>query len=243
MVNKDKYIQSINKIKIDEKLVGDVIMKVKESKKVKSNIKFKMMRQVVLTAAAMFIFTIVSFASYVAISKDTRILEKFGITLEGMEEEVPVEENKSFLNEDVEYTIQYPDDMIFRKDGRFDIYECKDDSDEPNENGVVIPKVYMKIYSIDEDECAKTSEGLMADVSKYKSNYSSVEEVEIGKNNYKAMKYNINKGMKWNSEVNDVYVVNVNENSRLIIEISYFVEATEGYGTVLNSLVETLEIK
>lgn len=245
-MNKDKYIKSINKIKVDENLMKNTIEKLKEDRKeniyMKSNSKFKFVKQLALATATMFILTVGSFAGYVAISGDTRVLEKFGINLEGLEEQINVIQNAGSLDKDIQYTIKYSEDMILTKESGVDIYNSKYNDEEPNENGVIIPNVYMKIYTLDEDGCANMSEKLLEEIEEYKNN-SNDENVQIGSKNYQATKYYIQKGNNWNSEVKCIYIVRVDEVNRLVIELNYFVEAMEGWGSKLEQMLSTLEIK
>ncbi|MBR2704732.1 MAG: hypothetical protein IKE91_04610 [Clostridia bacterium] len=50
------------------------------------------------------------------------------------------------------------------------------------------------------------------------------------------------KGMKWDSECHDVYVVDINDDKFMVIDIQYFIEATEGWATRYVQLLKTLEI-
>lgn len=248
-MNKNKYIESINKIKIDENLMNDTMKKIIENKKeaesMKKNSKFKIVKQLVLATAAMFILTAGSFIGYAALSGNTKILERFGIKLEGTDTSINVVQNDRSLKKDIEYTIKYPEDMIVTKEDGLDIYSKSDISEGPNENGVIIPDLNMKIYTLDEDACANMVENILQEMDenkKYKE-YNFEENVQIGKNAYQAYKINITKGLEWNSEVKEVYIINVNEHDRFVIEINYFIEATEGFGSTMKQVLSTLEIK
>ena len=132
-----------------------------------------------------------------------------------------------------------------KKDGNTDIYKEKDsyEGEDGNNTDVEIPEVYMKVTITDTETIKKESVNLKEQLNKYK-NYSSVKEnVKIGNNKYNATKYSIVKGTKWNSEVKDVYIININKSKDMMVEISYFVEASEGWGAKFNQLViKTLEI-
>lgn len=247
MNNIDKYKNSINKIEIDENMVKTAMEKAREHKKrsdvsMEKKMKIGSLGKTIITVATLLSISVASYASYVAITGNT-IFKKSTVQLEGEDTEVNTIQFNGVEDNGVFYTIECPSDIVMKNDGEADIYESIYNNEE-NENGVTLPDVYMKVFVVNANQIKGETVGLIEEVNKYKENYSSIENnVKVGVGQYDATIYHINSGLQWNSEIKDIYVININENKSMIIEIAYFMEANEGWGAKFNQLVvNTLEI-
>lgn len=246
-------LNNITKFKSVEEQNNEVRNVKGEDKNMKKGKLLKFIKTMSLSAAAMVVITTVGVCSYAAISGDTRIIKKLGIKLEGMDEEIIVAENNTEFEAGVSYTIDYMSTMVLNKQDSVDVYEFPEDEESEEKF-----KIYMKIYSLTDEECQnlrKDLESELDNVTKpayeafhgaYGGVYNRddyIEDVNIGKGNYKATLYEILDGYAWDSRVKEVYIVEAGNKQNLIIETEYWMEATEGWGDTFKQLLSTLEIK
>ena len=248
MSNIDKYKNSINKIEIDENMVKSAMEKAREYKK-RSDINMEKKRKIsglgktIITVATLLSVSVASYASYVAITGNT-IFKKSNVQLEGEEFEIDTVQLDGVENNGIRYKIEIPDGVVTEKDGESDIYKVVFDED----SGMELPDVYMKVTVINTNQIEEKTNEIIKEMKKYfEYDYETVEyytqDKKVGINGYDAKLYHIHKGFSWNSELIDVYVIKINDKKAMIIENVYFMEATEGWGSIFNQLiVNTLEI-
>jgi hypothetical protein len=134
------------------------------------------------------------------------------ISLEGTDETITCKTNHSRYAYQVDYDIERF--KVSNKDGA-DIYMAE------NSNPDLYPYVYMSV-----------SESKMP-------NTINPEQTKIG--NYDAKYAIVTEGKKWNSKVTEYYEVTVGYMTYLI-ELHYYLEASEGYGARLRAMLNTFRV-
>lgn len=249
MNNKEKFKSTIDKIEIRDEAINEAIKNARKYNnermiKMEKKNKFRMFRQAIITIATLLGLTAASYAGYVAyknINGTMTYKNTTKVNFEGTDEEIDTIEHDGVENNGVTYDLETPAEIEVTHDGAVDRYQVKiDKSASPNYSN--LPNVYMEIRILDESQREAVQESNADLVEYYSKNYSNAEHVTIGKENYAAVCYYYAKGMKWDSECHDVYVVDINDDKFMVIDIQYFMEATEGWGARYNQLLKTLEI-
>ncbi len=254
MNNFEKYKNSVNKIQIREDIVKSAILesrKYRKNSKIKNGKKVKMgiIGRTIITAITLMSASAASYAGYTAITgKDPLQIfpKKSTVALEGEINTIDSLEVSGIENNGINYKIDIPSDFIISKDGNADIFKLK--VDENVETEEKIPDVYMKITVIDSSEVKNKINEITTEMKKYFSQeFETVEyysdETKIGLNELDSKEYTVNKGWKWNSELSKYYIVKVNDQKYMIIENTFYKEASEGWGSAMKQIVtESLEI-
>lgn len=250
MNNKEKYKNTIDKIEIRSEVVQKAIENCKSYenermlKNMKKENKIRTIRQAIVTIATLLGVTAASYASYISITGNT-VFKKSTVQLEGEEYVEDTVQHNAVENNGIWYTIKTPDGAVMERVGSSDVY--KNESSD-SENTYDIPDMYMQVDVIDADKIEIETEKIKNEMKKYfKYDYETVdyytEDKKVGIDGYNAKRYTITKGTNWNSVVEQVYVIKINENKAMIIRNVYFMEATEGWGDLVNQLIiNTLEV-
>jgi hypothetical protein len=110
-----------------------------------------------------------------------------------------------------------------------------------NPDPELYPYVYLNISKIENTSSKDEMDKIKKALSK---GYEQVEELEnttIGID-YKAIGLKAKSGTDWNSSIREYYIVE-SGNSNYVIEMQYFVEAEEGFGTRMHDMLNTFTIK
>ncbi len=144
------------------------------------------------------------------------------VILEGGEEKVDYIGLKSSIG----YTIQYDDESLnLVRSGDKDIYMSNIDE--------IKDKVYFEIYHVD------------TAYSDLKS--GEIEEFEINGNDtfvttlIDGKEYNENSNYNWDSDILETWHIDAGKGT-YIIEVHYFMEATEGWGTRISNMIQSFKI-
>lgn len=147
------------------------------------------------------------------------------VIVEGKEEKIDAEVNKSNLG----YTITYDKNRF-----KFQNAEGVDSYMAPNSDTNKYPNVFLAVSKIDGQSLEAVMKGLIHQASKE----AYPQNTTIGKEGYKAERLVIREGNEYNSRVCEYYLTEKNKIVYLI-EINYFVGAEEGYGTRLHEMLNT----
>lgn len=134
------------------------------------------------------------------------------------------------------YEIIYAEGFRHSAEGNVDSFAT--DNSDP----ALYPYVYVNINKIDDvsvdDYAAKLSKEL-----KHSSVYKSVDTTndETLGNNYSAIRITAQAGNEWNSVIRNYYIAKVSD-AVYQIETQYFVEAEEGYGSIMKAMLNTFNI-
>ncbi|MDF2588469.1 MAG: hypothetical protein K0S41_2310 [Anaerocolumna sp.] len=153
------------------------------------------------------------------------------IEIEGMKETIQGKTHKSTKGYSITYDVE-----------RFK-YTDLDGVDQfiaENPDPELYPYVYLNISKMDGTTTTDAITEIKNSISK---GYESVEELKnitIG-NDYNATGLKAKSGTEWNSSIREYYVIQ-SGNSSYIIEMQYFLEAAEGFGTRMHAMLDTFEL-
>ena len=249
MNNKEKYKSTIDKIEIRDEAIQEAIKKARIYRNermlnMKRKNKVLGIKQVIVTLATLLGVSAVSFAGYTAyknISGKTTYKNTTEVRLEGSNEVINTIEHEGVENNGIIYDLETPAEIKVTHDGECDRYESIY-SNKEMQNGNTLPEVYMEIKILDSGKKESVQETYADLIEYYSKNYAKAEHVKIGKENYEAIKYSYANGLKWDSECHNVYVVNINSDKFMVIDIKYFTEATEGWAERYTQLLDTLKL-
>lgn len=153
--------------------------------------------------------------------------KKQEVSIEGNKETIDTEIFKSNFG----YAISYDKNRF-----KFSNGEGVDSFMAPNPDIKKYPNVFLAVSKIKDYSLDETINGLIL-----QSGQDGVPELtKIGKGKYNAKKFSFKEGNKYNSRVVEYYATEKNKTVYLI-EINYFVEAEEGYGERLHSMLDTFQ--
>ena len=230
-------------------MVTSAIEKAREHKR-RSNISMEKKRKIsglgktIITVATLLSVSVASYASYVAITGNT-IFKKSTVQLEGEDYEIDTIQFDGVENNGIWYKIETPDGVVMEKEGSSDVYK---NEYFDSENTINLPNMYMQVDVIDANQIESETEKIIREMKKYfEYDYETVEyytqDIKVGINGYNAKRYTIAKGFSWDSAIEEIYVIKINESKAMIIKNAFYMEATEGWGDAVNQLiVNTLEI-
>ncbi len=122
-------------------------------------------------------------------------------------------------------------------------YSNKDEADTfvaENPDPAIYPYVYLSIKHLDNKSASDYTKELSDTLSKSSLKSEITTDVSIG--NYKGTVVTARAGSEWNSIIRNYYIIE-NGTSVYILEAQYFLEAEEGYGARIHSMLDTFEIK
>lgn len=196
--------------------------------------KIRMIRQAIVTIATLLG---VSAVSYAAVKNSTMIYKNTtGVSLEGTNGVINTIEHEGVANNEVYYKVETPDNINVTHNGIIDKYESV------YNDGTLPVDLYMEISILDGNLKNNIQEKNADLVEEYKKNCAQAENLKISNKEYDAIHYYYSDGLDWDSTCHDVYIIDVNEEKIMVVDIQYFIEATEGWGSVCNQLLQTLEI-
>lgn len=150
--------------------------------------------------------------------------DKKNIVIEGLKQE------SETITSKLGYTISY-DKNEFK-------YTSSGDSDSfmaTNLDSNTYPNIFLAISKVNQYTVDETMKGLILQSGQD----GTPEEIAIGKEKYKAEKFAFKEGNSSNSKVCEYYVTEKN-NQVYLIEINYYIEVEEAYGSRLHSMLDSL---
>lgn len=249
MNNKEKFRNTIDKIEIRDEAIQEAIKNVRRYRNermlnMKRKNKILGIKQIIVTILTLLGLTAASYAGYVAYKNNNGTMtykNTTHVSLEGSDEVIETIEHDGVENNGVTYDIETPAEIKVTHSGNKDRYESKYNGEEM-QNGNTLPDVYMDITIQDNERKEAVQETYADYVEFYSKNYSKADKVKIGKENYDAIRYFYADGLKWDSECHTIYIVDINEDKFMVIDIQYFTEATEGWASKYIQLLDTLVI-
>ncbi len=106
-----------------------------------------------------------------------------------------------------------------------------------NPDPTVYPDIYIKISNIDKITQSNYIEDLNQQLLSENPQLKVLSGTKLG--DYDALTFQSNFGTEYNSAIKKVYVIE-SENGYFTIETQYFLEAEEGYGARIRTLLDTL---
>lgn len=157
---------------------------------------------------------------------------KLTILIEGTEETI---DGKLFLS-DLGYNLIYDSERF-----TYTNVEGIDSFMATNSDPEIYPYVYLNINRIDNttlSDYVKQLEGSLSTGYKSVDRYNDVKVSGI----YNAVQFKAITGSEWNSSVRNYYIIE-SSSSIYLIEMQYFLEAAEGFGSRMDAMLNTFTIR
>ncbi|MDD3413323.1 MAG: hypothetical protein PHY47_04920 [Lachnospiraceae bacterium] len=155
---------------------------------------------------------------------------KLTISIEGMNEEI-----NGLLHEGNGYEIVYDSDNYKYSDKDGVDYFIVDNSDP-----AIYPDIYLCINNLKDKSASDYLEKLSETLSANGFQSEITKDASIG--DYKGTIVTAQSGLEWNSIIRNYYIIE-NDTSIYTIEAQYFVEASEGFGSRIQAMLNTFKIK
>lgn len=152
------------------------------------------------------------------------------INIEGMQEEV-----NGLLHAGDGYEIVYDSDNY-----KYSDKEGVDCFIVDNSDPATYPDVYLCVNNLKDHSASDYLEKLTDTLSSDGFKSEIIKDASIG--NYKGTIVNAQAGSEWNSTIRNYYIIE-NGTSIYTIEAQYFVEASEGFGSRIQAMLNTFKIK
>lgn len=153
------------------------------------------------------------------------------IMIEGMETEITLAKVTSRLG----YELEYDADSFG--------YEAEENTERyigQNAEGESYPNIYFTVTRVENGDVAEMSQAIVDEYKKDATGQTRKQKATIGnkEHSYDATKITYKEGNNWNSILKESYLIE-QEGVVYQIDLGYFLEAEEGYGTYLHRMLES----